>query len=76
MLINLNQHQTGAEDGEGIRPSADTGDDLEEKTRLSAYDNCKDGVGGSNLGQTQVELSGLNHVGYGMILSPSSGSGW
>ena len=32
-------------------------------TGFSTYDNCMGrGVGGSNLGQTQVELSGLNRV--------------
>ena len=29
--VNLNQHQTGTEDGEGMKPSADTGVDGEEK---------------------------------------------
>ena len=56
MLVNLNQHQAEAEDSEGMRPSTDTGEG-------STYDNCMGrGVGGSNLGQTQVELSGLNRV--------------
>ena len=33
------------------------------QTDFSTYDNCMGrGVGGSNLGQTQVELSGLNRV--------------
>ena len=31
MLVNLNQHQAGAEDGEGMRPSTDAGE---------GYDNC------------------------------------
>ena len=26
MLVNLNQHQAGAEDSEGMRPSTDTGE--------------------------------------------------
>ena len=26
MLVNLNQHQAGAEDGEGMRPSTDAGE--------------------------------------------------
>ena len=30
MLVNLNQQQAGAEDGEGMRPSTDTGEGLEE----------------------------------------------
>ena len=47
----------------------------EEKTRLSVNDNCLGrGVGGWNLSQTQVELSGLNHV-RNMSLAPWSGSG-
>ena len=38
MFVNLNQCQAGVEDGERIRPSADTGDDLrDEKNRFSAY---------------------------------------
>ena len=27
LLVNLNQHQSGVEDGEGVRASADTVDD-------------------------------------------------
>ena len=30
MLVNLNQHQAEAEDGEGMRPSTDTGEGWEE----------------------------------------------
>ena len=31
VMVNYNQDQAGAEDGEGMRPLADTGDDCEEK---------------------------------------------
>ena len=62
-MVNLNQHQAGAEDGEGMRPSTDTGEAERRQTDFSTYDNCMGrGVGGTNLGQTQVELSGLNRV--------------
>ena len=49
MLVNLTQHQAGAEDGgEGMKLSADTGNDYEGIKQLCTDDNGW-GVGGSNL---------------------------
>ena len=61
MLVNLNQHQAGAEDGEGMRPSTDAGGLRGDK--LTSLPMTIAWVGGSAVQiSVRPKFSGLNRV--------------